>query len=177
MAKIVRLNESDLTRIVKRIISEQEQQELAFNIVNSPKLRNLADQALSSLSVRELISLKRDLDNIGIDKNTSLSDAMTVGNIAVQQSKEQSELSEDEEESEEKLNFIDKVRMGMSSLGLVNTALYGRLGSSLVEIVADYLNINTSASTEQSVSLAIGIVIMLIGNTVYDKLKRMPHKD
>jgi hypothetical protein len=39
MAKIVKLNESDLTRIVKRIISEQEQQELAFNIVNSPKLK------------------------------------------------------------------------------------------------------------------------------------------
>jgi hypothetical protein len=102
---------------------------------------------------------------------------MTVGNIAVQQSKEQSELSEDEDEGEEKLNFIDRVRMGMSTLGLANTVLYGGLGSSLVEKVADYVNINTSAPVEQGVSLAIGIVIMLIGNTVYDKLKRMPHKD
>ena len=89
MAKIVRLNESDLTRIVRKIISEQEQQELAFNIVNSTKLKNLADQALSNLSVRELISLKRGLNNIGIYENPSLSDAVTVGNIAVQQSKEQ----------------------------------------------------------------------------------------
>jgi hypothetical protein len=174
MAKIVKLNESDLTRIVRRIISEQEQQELVFNIVNSPKLKNLADQALSSLSVRELISLKGDVNNIGIYDNPSLSDAMTVGNIAVQQSKEQSELSEDE--GEEKLNFIDRVRMGMSTLGLANTVLYGGLGSSLVEKVADYVNINTSAPVEQGVSLAIGIIIMLIGNTVYDKLKRI-HKD
>jgi hypothetical protein len=176
MAKIVKLNESDLTRIVRRIISEQEQQELVFNIVNSPKLKNLADQALSSLSVRELISLKKNLENFGIGKNTSLSDAITVGNIAVQQSKEQSELSEDEEEGEEKLNFIDRVRMGMSTLGLANTVLYGGLGSSLVEKVADYVNINTSAPVEQGVSLAIGIIIMLIGNTVYDKAKRV-YKD
>jgi hypothetical protein len=176
MAKIVRLNESDLTRIVKRIISEQEQQELALNIVNSPKLKNLADQALSSLSVRELISLKRDLDNIGIDKNTSLSDAMTVGNIAVQQSKEQSELSEDEEESEEKLNFFDRVRMGLTTLGFANTAFSGDLGSSLIEKIADYANIDTSASLENTISFVIGIVMILIGNTVYDKLKRV-YKD
>jgi hypothetical protein len=177
MAKIVKLNESDLTRIVKRIISEQEQQELAFNIVNSPKLKNLADQALSNLSVRELVSLKRDLNNIGIYENPSLSDAITVGNIAVQQSKEQSELSEEgEEEGEEKLNFSDRVRMGMSTLGFFNTVLYGGLGSSLVEKVADYVNINTSAPVEQAVSLAIGIIIMLIGNTAYDKVKRV-YKD
>ena len=177
MAKIVKLNESDLTRIVKRLISEQEQQELAFNIVNSPKLKNLADQALSNLSVRELVSLKRDLNNIGIYENPSLSDAITVGNIAVQQSKEQSELSEEgEEEGEEKLNFSDRVRMGMSTLGFFNTVLYGGLGSSLVEKVADYVNINTSAPVEQAVSLAIGIIIMLIGNTAYDKVKRV-YKD
>jgi hypothetical protein len=176
MAKIVRLNESDLTRIVKRIISEQEQQELALNIVNSPKLKNLADQALSSLSVRELISLKRDLDNIGIDKNTSLSDAMTVGNIAVQQSKEQSELSEDEEESEEKLNFFDRVRMGLTTVGAANTALFGSAGSSLIEKIADYANIDTTSSTETAISFVVGIVLILIGNTVYDKLKRI-YKD
>jgi hypothetical protein len=176
MSRVIRLSESDLTRIVRRIISEQEQQELAFNIVNSPKLKDLTDQVLSILSTRELISLKKNLENFGIDKNISLSDAITVGNIAVQQSKEQSELSEDEEESEEKLNFSDRVRMGMSTLGFFNTVLYGGLGSSLVEKVADYVNINTSAPVEQAVSLAIGIIIMLIGNTAYDKVKRV-YKD
>jgi hypothetical protein len=121
--------------------------------------------------------LKRDLNNIGIYENPSLSDAITVGNIAVQQSKEQSELSEEgEEEGEEKLNFSDRVRMGMSTLGFFNTVLYGGLGSSLVEKVADYVNINTSAPVEQAVSLAIGIIIMLIGNTAYDKVKRV-YKD
>jgi hypothetical protein len=174
MAKIVRLNESDLTRIVRKIISEQEQQELAFNIVNSPKLKNLADQALSNLSVRELISLKRGLNNIGIYENPSLSDAITVGNIAVQQSKEQSELSEEgEEEGEEKLNFFDKVRMGLTTLGFANTAFSGDLGSSLIEKIADYANIDTSASLENTISFAIGIIMILIGNTVYDKLKRI----
>jgi hypothetical protein len=97
MAKIVKLNESDLTRIVKRIISEQEQQELAFNIVNSPKLKDLTDQVLSNLSTRELISLQKNLENFGIDKNTSLSDALNVGNIAVHHSQEDGEISEEDE--------------------------------------------------------------------------------
>ena len=176
MVKIVRLNESDLTRIVRKIISEQEQQELAFNIINSPKLKDLTDQVLSNLSTRELISLKKNLENFGIDKNTSLSDALNTGNIAVQQSKEQSELSEDEEEGEEKLNFVDRVKMGLSTLGLANTALFGSLGTSLIEKITDYANIDTSSPVETAISFAIGIVIMLIGNTVYDKVKRV-YKD
>jgi len=174
MSKVIRLSESDLTRIVRRVISEQEQQELVMNIVNSPKLKGLADQALSNLSARELVSLKKNLNSVGIDDNTSLSDAVNAGKIAVQQSKEQSELSEDE--GEEKLTFVDRVKMGMSTLGLANTALLGGLGSSLIEKVADYANIDTSSSAETAISFVIGIVLMLVGNTVYDKVKRI-YKD
>jgi hypothetical protein len=172
MAKIVKLNESDLTRIVKRIISEQEQQELAFNIVNSPKLKDLTDQVLSNLSTRELISLQKNLENFGIDKNTSLSDALNVGNIAVHHSQEDGEISEEDE----KLNFFDRVRMGLSTVGLANTALLGSLGTSLIEKIADYANIDTTSSAETAISFVVGIVIMLIGNTVYDKAKRV-YKD
>jgi hypothetical protein len=172
MAKIVRLNESDLTRIVKRIISEQEQQELAFNIVNSPKLKDLTDQVLSNLSTRELISLKKNLENFGIDKNTSLSDALNTGNIAVQHSQGDGEISEDDE----KLNFFDRVRMGLTTVGAANTALLGSAGSSLIEKIADYANIDTTSSTETAISFVVGIVLILIGNTVYDKLKRI-YKD
>jgi hypothetical protein len=174
MAKVISLSESELTRIVRRVISEQEQQELVMNIVNSPKLKGLADQALSNLSARELVSLKKNLNSVGIDDNTSLSDAVNAGKIAVQQSKEQSELSEDE--GEEKLTFVDRVKMGMSTLGLANTALLGGLGSSLIEKVADYANIDTSSSAETAISFVIGIVLMLVGNTVYDKVKRI-YKD
>jgi hypothetical protein len=174
MAKVISLSESELTRIVRRVISEQEQQELVMNIVNSPKLKGLADQALSNLSARELVSLKKNLNSVGIDDNTSLSDAVNAGKIAVQQSKEQSELSEDE--GEEKLTFVDRVKMGMSTLGLANTALLGGLGSSLIEKVADYANIDTSSTAETAISFVIGIVLMLVGNTVYDKVKRI-YKD
>lgn len=174
MSRVIRLSESDLTRIVRRIISEQEQQELVMNIVNSPKLKGLADQALSNLSTRELVSLKKNLNSVGIDDNTSLSDAVNAGNIAVQQSKEESELSEDEEE--EKLTFVDRVKMGLGAMGLANTALLGSLGTSLIEKITNYANIDTSSSVETAVSLAIGIVLMMVGNTVYDKLKRI-YKD
>ena len=170
MAKIVRLNESDLTRIVRKIISEQEQQELAFNIINSPKLKDLTDQVLSNLSTRELISLKKNLENFGIDKNTSLSDALNVGNIAVQHSQEDGEISEDDDE---KLNFFDRVRMGLSSVGFINTVLLGAGGSSLIEKIANVANIDTTSSSETAISFVIGVVLLLVGNTVYDKVKRI----
>jgi hypothetical protein len=169
MAKIVRLNESDLTRIVRKIISEQEQQELAFNIVNSPKLKDLTDQVLSNLSTRELISLQKNLENFGIDKNTSLSDALNVGNIAVHHSQEDGEISEEDE----KLNFFDRVRMGLSTVGLANTAFLGSLGTSLIEKITTYANIDTTSSAETAISFVVGVVLMLVGNTVYDKVIRI----
>jgi acetolactate synthase small subunit len=169
MGRVIRLSESDLTRIVRRIISEQEQQELVMNLVNSPKLKDLADQAISNLSARELISIKNNLNNVGIDENPSLSDAVNAGNIAVQKSTEDGEISEDDE----KLTFVDRVKMGLGSLGFMNTALLGSLGTSLIEKITNYANIDTSSSAETAISFAIGIVLLLVGNTVYDKLKRI----
>lgn len=169
MAKIIKLNESDLTRIVRKIISEQEQQELVFNIVNSPKLKDLTDQALSNLSTRELMSLQKNLENFGIDENTSLSDALNAGNIALHHSQEDGEISEDDE----KLNFFDRVRMGLSTAGLANTAFLGTLGNSLIEKITTYANIDTTSSAETVISFVVGIILMLVGNTVYDKLRRI----
>lgn len=172
MTKILRVNESYLTKIIRKIISEQERQEFALNIINSPKLKDLTDQALSNLSTRELISLKNNLENFGIDENTSVYDALNIGNIAVQHSQEDGEISEDDE----KLNFYDRVRMALNTIGLFNTVLSGHLGSSLIEKITDYANIDTTSSTETSISMVVGIILMLIGGTVYDKLKRV-YKD
>ena len=95
-----------------------------------------------------------------------------MGNIAVHHSQEDGEISEEDE----KLNFFDRVRMGLSTVGLANTALLGSLGTSLIEKIADYANIDTTSSAETAISFVVGIVIMLIGNTVYDKAKRV-YKD
>lgn len=174
MSKVIRLTESDFYRLVSKVITEQQQEELAQKIVNSPKLKSLTDEALSNLSTRELISIKNNLNSVGIDGDTSLSDAVNAGNLALQQSKEQTELSEDE--GEENINFVDRVKMGLGAIGLANTALFGSLGTSLIEKITNYANIDTSSSVETAVSLTIGIILMMVGNTVYNKLKRI-HKD
>jgi hypothetical protein len=63
--------------------------------------------------------------------------------------------------------------MGLGSIGFMNTALLGSLGTSLIEKITNYANIDTSSSAETAISFAIGVVLLLIGNTVYDKLKRV----
>ena len=58
MAKIVRLTESDLTRLVKKVINEQEKAELASQLVNSPRLSKMVDNVLGNLNPRELSNIK-----------------------------------------------------------------------------------------------------------------------
>ena len=117
-----------------------------------------------------------DKGNTGYIENTynpyfSVDNNFLNEEFAIQQSKEESELSEDEEE--EKLTFVDRVKMGLGSIGFMNTALLGSLGTSLIEKITNYVNIDTSSSAETAISFAIGIVLLLVGNTVYDKLKRI----
>ena len=46
-------------------------------------------------------------------------------------------------------------------------------GSSLIEKIANVANIDTTSSSETAISFVIGVVLLLVGNTVYDKVKRI----
>ena len=99
-------------------------------------------------------------------------DSLIAGQLPAQQSQEDVETSEDVE----KLNFFDRVRMGMSTIGALNIALYGSPGAFLIEKITNYANIDTTSSVETGISFVIGFALILVGNTVYDKLKRV-YKD
>jgi len=96
-------------------------------------------------------------------------DSLIAGQLPAQQSQDGGEASEDDE----KLNVFDRVRMGMSSIGLLNTFFLGSPGAFFIEKISNYANIGTTSSVETGISFVIGIAVMLVGNTVFDKVKRI----
>ena len=99
-------------------------------------------------------------------------DSLITGQLPAQQSQEDGEISEDVE----KLNFFDRVRMGMSTIGVLNILFSGSPGAFFIEKITNYANIDISSSVETGISFVIGFAVMLVGNTVYDKVKRI-YKD
>jgi hypothetical protein len=96
-------------------------------------------------------------------------DSLITGQLPAQQSQEDGEISEDVE----KLNFFDRVRMGMSTIGVLNILFSGSPGAFFIEKITNYANIDITSSVESGISFVIGFVLILVGNTVYDKLKRI----
>jgi hypothetical protein len=99
-------------------------------------------------------------------------DIPVAGQLLVPRSKEDGEISEDVE----KLNFFDRVRMGMTTIGVLNILFSGSPGAFFIEKITNYANIDITSSVESGISFAIGFALILVGNTVYDKLKRI-YKD
>jgi len=78
MKKIIRLTESDLTKIVKRVIREQEENSMIANkveqIIDSPRIESKIENVISDLSPEEIEDLKNTLDSLGINSFSSASD-------------------------------------------------------------------------------------------------------
>jgi len=67
MRKVIRLTESDLTRIVKRVINEQKEQELITEGLNDI-IRNIK----SKFSKKKEDNLESEIEgNLGVDKNST----------------------------------------------------------------------------------------------------------
>jgi uncharacterized membrane protein YheB (UPF0754 family) len=67
MKKVIRLTESDLTRIVKRVINEQKEQELI-----TEGLKDIIKNIKSKFSKKKEDNLESEIEgNLGVDKNSS----------------------------------------------------------------------------------------------------------
>jgi hypothetical protein len=95
MKKIVRLTESELTKIVKKVIYETEKKETEKNkvedLVNDPEFLSAIRSKLSGMSDEQLDRIKSQLSDLGISKNSSIEQI---------NSKVKSRKSDDSDESE-----------------------------------------------------------------------------
>ena len=169
MSKIIKLTESDLTRLVKRVIKEQEQIELASQIVNSPKLNKLVDRALDMLSTKELNNLSSSLNSIGINSGTSPMTAIAIADDLVDSTfvNDSSEMTEDDE----KLSVKDKIKNGvfgtLASIGFLNLALFGGPISYLIDTLYPQI---ADGFLDNQISIVLGVILAILGNQI--KLKK-----
>jgi hypothetical protein len=140
MKRIVRLTERDLSRIVKRVIREQEEdsmdtemysndmeedlspEEMAADkvedMVDSPRFERGIERILDNLDDRDIMMIQRDLRKMGITPNTSVEEIHQI----VQSEMEDSfaEMTEQEE-----MNDKQKIANFLEGIGQGNLAAWG----------------------------------------------------
>ena len=164
MAKLVRLTESDLTRLVKRVINEQEKADLASKLVNSPRLNKMVDNVLGNLNPRELNNIKSSLRSVGIGPNTDVIDAITISDDVLDSVSMESdgEMMEDDERTDTKESVKDKVLAGLAAIGIANTATFAIPLTFLIDQVFPQM---TSGTMDTKISFMLGLILTLIGGS------------
>ena len=171
MAKIVRLTESDLTRLVRKVINEQEKAELASQLVNSPRLNKMVDNVLGNLNPRELNNIKSSLRSAGIGPNTDVIDAIKIADDILDSVSMESygEMMEDDEKLGTKETVKDQVLAGLAALGIANTATFALPLTFLIDQVAPQM---ASGSVDSQISFVLGLILTLIGGSrIFSKEK------
>lgn len=137
MGKIIRLTESDLTKLVKRVINEQKMENIADKILDDPKVERAAEEAVSQMSSKDIRNIKMIFANLGVSPNSSLSDVRNAVEDVVDDDMGSSrEMNEDEEMSPKK-KLWTYVRRGLIMLGIANASLFFVPFSALVDKMMD----------------------------------------
>jgi hypothetical protein len=164
MAKIVRLTESDLTRLVRRVVNEQAKADIATELVNSPRLNKMVDNVLGNLNPRELNNIKSSLRSIGIGPNTDVIDAITIADDVLDSVSMDSdgEMMEDDERTDAKESVKDGVLAGLAAIGIVNTATFAIPLTYLIDQVFPKM---ASGDLSGQISFVLGLILILIGGS------------
>jgi phosphoenolpyruvate carboxylase len=125
MAKIVRLTENDLTRIVKRVIKEQYNEEIVKKVedaIESPKIQNNVEYILDRMSDDDKEEMLELFNELNIDENSSIEE---IHNKILEYSNSfhryGGEMSEEESHSSAK----HKAREILHDIGAANIAAWG----------------------------------------------------
>jgi hypothetical protein len=171
MKKIVRLTESDLTRIVKRVIVEEENTNMIANraedIVNLPKVEMKIEDIYSNMSNKDKQQLKMALDNLGVDENSSAKEIHSKIENVISDNMG-GEMSEEEEESPR----LKAARI-LHTIGMGNIAAWGGvpeaigIGSLLIGTVGAPMVAGFGISWGATVLLA-GLAKLLAGDKADD---------
>jgi hypothetical protein len=151
MKKIIRLTESDLTKMVKRVIKENEEEGMVVNkvenFVEKPKVQNYINNMISKLSDEEIQELENSLEDLGIDGNSS---AEEIHDIVVSNSE-----SQNTEMTEENENPKDKVAEILHRIGAGNIAAWGGVPAAIA--------IGSATGMPMGFAISWGVTGLLMG--------------
>jgi len=164
--KTIRLTELDMTRLIRKVILEQE---IKGNILSSienkidkPIISNKFDQIISNMSYRDIFKLKKAFDNLGIDANsTPIEVHNAIENELEGKNMVSSELDEDTS------NLKEKIAKILNTVAEVNTKAWGGTIGALI-----------IGGSLPNPSFSIGLLASLGATAVfYGLAKALGHKD
>lgn len=169
MSKVVKLTESDLRRLVKRVIKEQEQIELASEVVSSPKLNKLMDKTLESLSFKELNNIQNSLSSIGINSGTNPVMAISIADDLYDSNylDNSSEMTEEDEELSTKDKIMNGVYASLGAIGAINLAF---LNIPIAYLINSVLPEISFLGLDNQISFVTGMLLLILANRI--KLKK-----
>jgi hypothetical protein len=143
MKKVIRLKERDLSRIVKRVIREQEESpaDAVEEKVETPRIEQGIENILNNLDERDIRMIQRDLRRMGITPNTSVEEIHQI--VQDEMSDSFGEMTEEEEMSDKQkiANFLEGIGQGnISAWGGVPLAIAigGAVGSFGIGLAASW---------------------------------------
>ncbi len=156
MKKVIRLTESDLTRLIKRVVMEQRDETKiglkAEKLIHTPKVEMKIEDVFSNLSEEDKQELSSILNQLGIDENSSIEEIYRIIQNKVGEYESHAEMTEGEEMSPRKkaAEIFDAIGAGNLKLfgGFpVAVAIGGALAGTVGSPVAAGLAISWGAST------------------------------
>ena len=160
MGKVIRLTESDLTKIVKRVIRENEEQKIADEVTNT---------ILSNISKEDLLTLGKLYNSIGEDKFKNFTEDIVDNVIDDENVNESIGLSKrgikvDTESEEDKIDSIKIMTRLVSTL------------FSLITGGASYSFSHLQQQTQENIDAGIVMGIVAAAMVGANLLTRIPHK-
>ena len=160
MGKVIRLTESDLTKIVKRVIRENEEQQIADEVTNT---------ILNNISKEDLLTLGKLYNSIGEDEFKNFTEDIVDNVIDDENVNESIGLSKrgitvDTESEEDKIDSIKIMTRLVSTL------------FSLITGGASYSFSHLQQQTQENIDAGIVMGIVAAAMVGANLLTRIPHK-
>jgi hypothetical protein len=150
MKKIIKLTESDLTRIVKRVLKESSTEERDYDYINEDKNIELLNSI--SKSVEELHNKINDLD-IYNDDRRHLNDDIKLIKTILQNINIDDNFIRDCEEIKEILYYILRYTSHLKNTYVINSEQFVGLDEIIFDDIIDKLNQITIKSSNEKVDL------------------------
>jgi hypothetical protein len=157
MKKVIRLTESDLTRIVKRVLRENEEQQMTDEVTNL---------ILSNISKEDLIALGQLYNSLGEDEFTDVAEDVVDSVI------EGDTVSESIGFSKGRITVSNEAEKDK----LEATKIITRLATTMVSLIAGAITLNTLNPQHQDIDAAMVTGIVTASMIGANLLSRIPHK-
>lgn len=136
MKKVIKLSESDLVRLVKKVVNEQIEEKRIANkvetLVDIPEFEKRLTSLLDTMSLRDQEKLWMKLQKLGIDENSSAEEVHAVLDSYTQNTEDLEQEMTEGDENDKKSKMKEKTAEILHNIGAGNIAAWGGVPAAIL---------------------------------------------